>query len=178
MPSKKNFLVTHEIGRTFMDKRLFEEVGIELIAHRSLSRRVFEISPEVVMERFALLVHKISNKRPSSEASTLQLIESTTIPLNRTLFPWANFRQTKSGIKLHLNICYLDKDNPHSEKFTITHAEENNRNQFELLINKAETTYVIDRGSFDYNLLDRLNNDACFFVTRTNSNIQIAVLKK
>lgn len=86
------------------------------------------------------------------------------------------FRQTKSGIKLHLNLCYLDKDNQYPERFTITNAEEHDRNQFECLINKSEATYVVDRGYFDYKLLDRLHQDGYFFVTRTKSNTRITVL--
>lgn len=128
------------------------------------------------MEMFTNLVREISKQQPSSKTSSLQIIDSTTIPLNKTWFPWAKFRKTKSGIKLHLNLCYLDKNNQYPESFTITNAEEHDRNQFELLVNKTEATYVVDRGYFDYKLLDRLHHDGYFFVTRTKSNTRITVL--
>ena len=57
----------------------------------------------------------------------------------------------------------------------ITNAKEHDRNQFECLEDYAETTYVVDSGYFDYKLLDRLNNDSYFFVTRTKSNTRITV---
>lgn len=159
-----------------MDKRLCKEVGIDSLHHSSLSRRTTDTSQEVLMEIFTNLVREISKQRPSSKTSSLQIIDSTTIPLNKTWFPWAKFRKTKSGIKLHLNLCYLDKNNQYPESFSITNAEKHDRNQFELLVNKAEATYVVDRGYFDYKLLDRLHNDGYFFVTRTKSNTRITVL--
>lgn len=165
-----------EITRSFMDKGLCQEVGIHSLSHSSLSRRGTEIKTNVLMELFLNLVKKVSLKRPSSKTSSLQLIDSTTIPLNKTWFPWARFRQTKAGIKLHLNLCYLDKDNQYPESFTITNAEEHDRNQFECLVNKTEATYVVDRGYFDYKLLDRLHRDGYFFVTRTKANTRVTVL--
>ncbi|SJX71894.1 hypothetical protein FM130_14315 [Enterococcus faecium] len=130
------------------------------------------------MEIFGQLAAKVSKQRPSSKTTSLQLIDSTTIPLNKTTFPWAKFRKTKSGIKLHLNLCYLDKDNQYPENFTLTNAEEHDRNSFECLVEKNEATYVVDRGHFDYQILDRLHNDGYFFVTRTKSNTKIAVLSQ
>ena len=162
-----------EIGRAFMDKRLCQEVSINSLSHSSLSRRGTEIDTNILMEIVTNLVQKVSNKRPSSKTSSLQLIDSTTIPLNKTWFPWAKFRQTKSGIKLHLNLCYLDKNNQYPESFMITNYKEQDRSQFELLVNKTEATYVVDPGYFDYKLLDRLHNDGYFFVTRTKSNTRI-----
>lgn len=165
-----------EIDRAFMDPRLCKELGLDSLCYSSLSRRMAQIDPEVLMGIFSQLVQKISIQKPSSKTSSLQLIDSTTIPLNRTWFPWAKFRKTKSGIKLHLNLCYLDKDYQYPENITITNAEEHDRNQFECFVDKAEATYVVDRGYFDYKLLDQLSNDGFFFVTRIKANTQITVL--
>lgn len=77
---------------------------------------------------------------------------------------------------MHLNLCYLDKDNQYPENFVITNAKEHDRNHFEVLVDKAEATYVVDRGYFDYRLLDRLHHDGYFFVTRIKSNTKVKVL--
>ncbi|GCF93734.1 transposase [Enterococcus florum] len=167
-----------EIDRAFMDRRLCEEIGIDSLCYSSLSRKTAEISQDVLIEIFTQLARKVSEQRPSSKTTSLQLVDSTTIPLNRTRFPWATFRKTKAGIKLHLNLCYLDKDNQYPESFTITNAEEHDRNHFECLVDKTEATYVVDRGYFDYQLLDRLHYDGYFFVTRTKSNTTITVLEQ
>lgn len=167
-----------EMDRAFMDRRLCKEVEIESLCYSSLSRKTAEISPDVLMEIFTQLSRKVSKERPSSKTTSLQLVDSTTIPLNKIRFPWAKFRKTKAGIKLHLNLCYLDKDNQYPEHFTLTNAEEHDRNHFECLVDKTEATYVVDRGYFDYKLLDRLHNDGYFFVTRTKSNTTITVLEQ
>ncbi|WP_438782094.1 IS4 family transposase [Enterococcus sp. DIV0187] len=167
-----------EIDRAFMDPRLCKEIGLDSLCHSSLSRKLPKINTSILMNIFAQLVHQIAKQKPSAKTSSLQLIDSTTIPLNKTLFPWAKFRKTKSGIKLHLNLCYLDKDHQYPESFTLTNAEEHDRNQFECLVDKTEATYVMDRGYFDYKLLDRLNNDGYFFVTRTKSNTRVNVLSQ
>ncbi|WP_242703730.1 transposase [Candidatus Enterococcus moelleringii] len=161
-----------------MNKRLCQEVGVDEFCHSSLSRKAKELSQEVLMEIFTSLVQKVSNLKPSVKTTSLQIIDSTTIPLNKTWFPWAKFRKTKAGIKLHLNLCYLDKNNQYPESFTITNAIEPDHHQFELLVDKAETTYVVDRGYFDYKLLDRLHEDGYFFVTIIKSNTKIAILKQ
>lgn len=167
-----------EIDRAFMDKRLRKEVGIDSIAYSSISRRTAAIEQEVLMEIFTTLVGKIAKKKLCSKTTALQIIDSTTIPLNKTLFPWAKFRKTKAGIKLHLNLCYLDKDNPYPERFMITNASEHDRNHFEVFVDKTEATYVVDRGYFDYQLLDRMNRDVYFFVTRIKSNTKLTVLEQ
>ena len=165
-----------EIDRAFMDKRLRKEVGIDSLSYSSISRRIAEMDQEVLMEIFGALVGKIAKQKPSSKTTSLQIIDSTTIQLNKTWYPWAKFRKTKAGIKLHLNLCYLDKDNQYPEKFAITNASEHDRNHFEILVDKTEATYVVDRGYFDYRLLDRMTRDGYFFVTRIKKNTKITVL--
>ena len=167
-----------EIDRAFMNPRLCKEIGLDSLCHSSLSRKMPKIHSEILMSIFAQLTQKVMIQKPSSKTSSLQLIDSTTIPLNKTRFPWVKFRKTKSGIKLHLNLCYLDKEHQYPESFTITNAEKQDRNQFECLVDKTEATYVMDRGYFDYKLLDRLNNDGYFFVTRTKSNTKVTVLSQ
>ncbi|WP_312541930.1 IS4 family transposase [Enterococcus sp.] len=165
-----------EIDRAFLDQRLCKELGIDSLCYSSLSRRAPEIKQEVLMEIFTQLVARISVQQPSSKTTSLQLIDSTTIPLNKAWFPWAKFRKTKSGIKLHLNLCYLDKTNQYPESFTMTNASKHDRNHLEVLVDKTQATYVVDRGYFDYKLLDKLNRDGYFFVTRTKSNTKITIL--
>ncbi|MCG4308025.1 IS4/IS5 family transposase, partial [Enterococcus lactis] len=59
---------------------------------------------------------------------------------------WATFRQTKSGVKLHLNYCYMDDTTMYPTDFTLTNAHEHDLNQLPVLVNQPEATYVFDRG--------------------------------
>ena len=136
------------------------------------------VEPRNLDKNFAQLAAKVSRQRSSSKITSLQLIDSTTIRLIKILFLWAKFRKGKSGLKLHLNLCYLDKDNQYPESFVITNAEEHDRNNFECLVDKTETTYVVDRGYFDYKVLGWLHNDRYFFVARMKSNTRITALRQ
>jgi len=42
----------------------------------------------------------------------LKIIDSSTLPLNLGNHQWAEFRKTKSGLKLHLRLVFMDKDCP------------------------------------------------------------------
>ncbi len=76
-----------EIERAFMNRSLCKEVGIDSICYSSLSRRTAAISQEVLMEIFTRLACKVAEQKPSSKTTSLQLIDSTTLPLNKTWFP-------------------------------------------------------------------------------------------
>lgn len=165
-----------EIGRAFQDKRLAKEIGIDAINFSNLSRKMPEMKSGVLIEIFQQLVAQIQQKQPTNKRNSLQIIDSSTIPLNKNLFHWAKFRTTKSGIKLHLNLCYLDEAHQYPEQFVLTNAEVHDRTQIEVLVNKAEATYVMDRGYFDYQLLDTMHHDGYFFVTRIKKNTLISVL--
>ncbi|WP_245249597.1 hypothetical protein [Vagococcus allomyrinae] len=84
-----------EVSRAFLDQRLCCEIGIESINHSRLSRCLIEVDATVLMEIFRNLVGDIQQKQSATKRNSLQLIDSTTIPLNQHLF------STKLGIKLH-----------------------------------------------------------------------------
>ena len=103
----------------------------------------------------------------------LKIIDSSTLPLNLTNYKWATFRKTKAGIKLHLRLVFMDKDNVYPEKAVITPAKEHDRNQLEVLVDDKEAMYVFDRGYVDYERFDRMTDDGYFFVSRLKKNAVI-----
>ena len=70
----------------------------------------------------------------------------------------------------------MDDETIYPSEFTITHAKEHDVNQMEVLVNKAEATYVFDRGYLDFERLDQMNWDGYFFVTRIKKNTQVHVI--
>ncbi|MCW8790419.1 transposase, partial [Enterococcus faecium] len=73
-------------------------------------------------------------------------IDSSTFSLSLKRHKWATFRQTKSGVKLHLNYCYMYDTTMYPTDFTLTNAHEHDLNQLPVLVNQPEATYVFDRG--------------------------------
>lgn len=92
----------------------------------------------------------------------LKVIDSSTLPLNLTNYKWAEFRQTKAGVKLHLRLVFMDKETVYPEKAVITNAIEHNRNQLEVLVDDKDAMYVFDRAYVDYERFDRMTDDAYF----------------
>ncbi len=101
--------------------------------------------------------------------NTIYALDSTTIDLSLTLFPWADFRQTKAGIKLHTQI---DLRGPIPTCIHITGARQHDVGWLDNLIFEAGAFYLMDRGYMDFARLILIVNAGAFFVTRAKSNLQ------
>src|SRR5699024_8601074 len=107
----------------------------------------------------------------------LKIIDSTTLPLNLTNYKWATFRKTKAGVKLHLRLVFMGKDNVYPDKAIMTNAAEHDHNQLEVLVDDKEAMYVFDRGYVDYERIDRMTDDGYFFVSRLKKNAVTRVVE-
>jgi hypothetical protein len=101
--------------------------------------------------------------------NTIYALDSTTIDLSPALFPWADFRQTKAGIKLHTQI---DLRGPIPTCICITGARQHDVGWLDSLIFEAGAFYLMDRGYMDFARLILIANAGAFFVTRAKSNLQ------
>jgi hypothetical protein len=101
--------------------------------------------------------------------NTIYALDSTTIDLSLTLFPWADFRQTKAGIKLHTQI---DLRGPIPTCICITGARQHDVGWLDSLLFEAGSFYLMDRGYMDFTRLILIANASAFFVTRAKSNLQ------
>src|SRR5699024_8491944 len=143
-----------------------------------LSHQNSELDPTILSSLFLDLVHQIHcHHHRVKSAMLLKIIDSTTLPLNLTHYKWATFRKTKAGVKLHLRLVFMDKDNVYPDnKAVMTTADEHDRNQLEVLVDDKEAMYVFDRGYLDYERFDRMTDDVYFFVSRLRKNAVVRVL--
>jgi len=100
---------------------------------------------------------------------TIYALDSTTIDLCLTLFPWANFRKTKSAIKLH---TLLDLQNNIPSFIYITDGSIHDVNILDILVTEIGAYYVIDKGYVDYHRLYSMNINNSYFITRAKSNMK------
>lgn len=100
---------------------------------------------------------------------TVYALDSTTIDLCLSVFPWANFRQNKAAIKLH---TLLDLRGSIPTFIHISDGKLHDVNVLDHLIPEPGSFYVMDRGYLDFTRLYRMNLCAAFFVTRAKSNLQ------
>jgi hypothetical protein len=98
-------------------------------------------------------------------------LDSTTIDLCLSLFPWAKFRRRKAAIKLH-TLLALQGNFP--TVIIITPGSVHDVNLLDQLAWEAGSFYIMDRGYLDFARLYRLHLSAAFFVTRAKKNFRCA----
>ena len=100
---------------------------------------------------------------------TVYALDSTTIDLCLSLFPWAHFRKTKSAIKVH---TLLDLRGNIPVFIEITDGLVHDVNLLDVIIPEPGSFYIMDRGYIDFRRLYSFNLTGAFFVIRTKSNMQ------
>jgi len=99
--------------------------------------------------------------------NTAYALDSTTIDLCLSLFPWALFRTTKSAVKMH---TLLDLRGNMPSFIHISDGKLGDVNVLDVLEIEPGAIYVMDRGYLDFARLYLMHQTHAFFVTRTKSN--------
>jgi hypothetical protein len=99
---------------------------------------------------------------------TLYALDSTTIDLCLSLFPWARFRRHKAAVKMH---TLLDLHGNIPTFIGITDGTVHDVNMLDAILPEAGAFYVMDRGYVDFERLYVFTLSAAFFVTRTKENV-------
>lgn len=94
-------------------------------------------------------------------------LDSTTIDLCLSLFPWAKFRRAKAAIKLH-TLLTLRGNFP--TVIILTSGKVHDVNILDELSFDPGAFYIMDRGYLDFARLYRMDQDGAFFVTRAKKN--------
>jgi Domain of unknown function (DUF4372)/Transposase DDE domain len=97
-------------------------------------------------------------------------LDSTTIDLCLSLFPWAKFRRHKGAVKMH---TLLDLRGNIPTFISITNGKVHDVNILDEIAPEAGAFYVMDRGYVDFERLYVFTLSAAFFVVRTKSNVLI-----
>lgn len=106
-------------------------------------------------------------------AQTVYALDSTTIDLCLSLFPWAKFRKRKGAVKMH---TLLDLRGNIPTTVIVTHGKVHDVNILDRLILEAGAIYVMDRGYLDFARLYRMRLSLAFFVTRAKRNFKFTRL--
>ena len=99
---------------------------------------------------------------------SLYALDSTTIDLCLSLFPWARFRQHKAAVKMH---TLLDLHGNIPTFLRISHGQLHDVNILDEIVPEAGAFYVMDRGYIDFERLFLFPLCAAFFVVRTKGNV-------
>jgi hypothetical protein len=101
-------------------------------------------------------------------ANTVYALDSTTIDLCLSLFPWADFRSTKAAVKMH---TLLDLRGNIPSFIHISNGKMGDALALDLIVPEAGAIYVMDRGYVDFRRLFVIHQAGAFFVTRAKSNM-------
>jgi hypothetical protein len=102
--------------------------------------------------------------------NTVYALDSTTIDLCLSLFPWAPFRSTKAAVKMH---TLLDLRGNIPSFIHISDGKLHDVNVLDLMIPEPAAIYVMDRAYLDFERLFALHEAGAFFVTRAKSNADL-----
>ena len=157
--------------------RKFYHLGFANISRATLAR-TNEKQPAAMYEAlFNTLLKRCRHLAPGNrfKMKDLYLLDSSTIDLCLSVFPWATFRKAKGAIKLH---AALDADGYLPSFIDMTEGSCHEINWARTLKLPKGSTVVFDRGFNDYNWFDELSRNEIFFVTRVKSNADLVPLKK
>lgn len=117
----------------------------------------------------------LGQHKPFRFKNKLLSLDSTTISLCLKLFPWASYRRSKGGVKLHV---LLNHDDYLPEYILITEARRNDIRPARQIPLRPGSIVVMDRGYNDYALFGRWTSEGIFFVTRMKESTAYAVVEK
>ena len=102
--------------------------------------------------------------------NTAYALDSTTIDLCLSVFPWAPFRTTKAAVKMH---TLLDLRGNIPTFIHLSDGKLHDVNVLDVLVPEAGAIYVMDRGYVDFERLHAMHQASAFFVTRAKSNTRL-----
>jgi hypothetical protein len=102
-------------------------------------------------------------------SNTVYALDSTTIDLCLSVFPWAAYCRDQAGIRLH---TLLNLRGPIPSFVEITDAKIHDVDILDVLIPEAGSFYIMDRGYLDFQRLFVIDQLAAFFIIRSRKNIK------
>lgn len=123
---------------------------------------------------FAMSLIQIARKLYAKDSFAVELeqtayaLDTTTIDLCLSVFPWARFRKAKAAVKLH---TLLDLRGNIPSFIHISDGKMHEVNVLDILVPEAGSFYIMDRGFTDFTRLYRMHQAQAFFVIRGKANL-------
>ena len=134
---------------------------------RALGLPVICIDARHAKAALSMQINK-SDRNDAAGIARIYALDSTTIALCLSVFPWAHFRTTKAAVKMH---TLLDLRGNIPSFIHISDGKLHDVHALDMLLPEAGAIYVVDRGYVDFARLYVLHQAGAFFVTRAKSNI-------
>jgi len=162
------------------NKTKLYHLGIGYAVSKSTLSKANENRDWRIYQDFALLLIEKAKKLYEGDSqleidikNNVFIIDSSTIDLCLSIYPWAKFRKTKAAVKLHTK---MDAKTSIPDFIHISDGKMHDVNVLDLITVMADSFYIVDRGYLDYARLFRINQSAAYFVTRTKKNMNFTRL--
>jgi hypothetical protein len=172
--SRRESLRDIEISLNSHQKKLYH-LGLRRRIARSTLADANENRDHRIYQDFAFALIPIAKKLYQDEElpvdiqNELYALDSTTIDLCLSLFPWARFRETKAAVKLH---TLLDLKGSIPTFVAVSDGLTHDVSLMKLVPTPPDAIQVMDRGYLDFEQLYRINLIPAFFVIRAKSNLK------
>lgn len=144
-------------------------------ANRNRPSSLYEELFWTVMRRFRQSGNLGVRKKKFRFKNKLLSLDSTTISLCLNLFPWAQFRRAKGGVKVHV---LLDHDDYMPAYVHITSAKRHDRTVARGFSLNRGSIVAFDRAYNDYKLFGQWTENGIFFVTRLKDNAVYEIIEE
>ena len=163
-------------------KAVQRQIGIESISKSQLSRKLGDIPSEIFESIMLHLVQKLHQiygpKKADQLLGKIHLIDSSTLSMCLSQYVWADFRNTKAGVKMHTSIVFCDGES-YLNKLIVTPARPADETQLDALIETdKDALHVFDRGYYNFEKFDFYCQNGIRFVTRIKSNTNVHVIEE
>jgi hypothetical protein len=131
--------------------------------------RIYRDTAKILMDKAQKLYHNEPSIASDLEGACY-VIDSSSIELCLSLFPWAPYVTTKAAVKLH---TVMDLRGSIPTFFNMTSGRVNDLNFLDMISFDSGAFYVMDRAYIDFGRLHKIHKAGSFFVTRTRSDVLI-----
>ena len=175
----QEFKALRKISASVQSNDFSRTIGLKSISHSQISRRLRTLPVRVSEMLFKNLLNNVAQKKGfgliQQRLGNLFMIDASTISLCLSKYPWAVFRKTKAGIKMHLRLSFDGMAVP--DAVIITPAKTADKNKLdELIVKDSDALNIFDRGYVDYKLFDDYCDKGIRFVTRLKDNAVVEFL--
>ena len=150
--------------------------GASAVVRNTLAKANMLREPRI-FEEFAFYMVSLAQRRRITKKFELHgrfyAVDSTTIDLCMSIFRWALFRSTKSGIKVHTQIDIITEI---PVFYRITNAKVGDCKAMDWIEYESNACYIFDRGYFDLARLFRIHLCGAFFIIREKGKPKIEIV--
>lgn len=163
-------------------KTVQRHIGIQSISKSQLSRKLGDIPSEIfetIMQHLVQKLHQIYGPKKADQLlGKIHLIDSSTLSMCLGQHVWADFRNTKAGVKMHTSIVFCDGES-YLNKLIVTPARPADETQLDaLIVSDKNALHVFDRGYYNFEKFDLYCHKGIRFVTRIKTNTVIHVIEE